>query len=87
MDEDAKELRVDRRTVSVVRLDDQEEEDKKYWRGRTPRERLQAVETTRRIAYGYDPASARFTHLSRASISRSASDNVWWRSGMTQRWT
>ena len=63
MDEASKELRVDRSVISVVRLDEQEEEDKRYWRAKTPHERLEALETMRRIAYGYDSTTARLQRV------------------------
>ena len=48
---------MDRHAFSVVALKDQQEDEKSYWRNKTPHERLQAVETTRQMIYGYDPAS------------------------------
>ena len=49
-------LRVDRSAFSVVRLDEQDRDDREYWLGKTPQERLQGVETIRQILYGYDPS-------------------------------
>ena len=39
--------------------DEAEKQDKEYWWSRTPAERLAALEQSRQIAYGYDPASKR----------------------------
>ncbi len=49
-------FRVDRSAFSVVPLDQQDREDREYWLSKTPRERLQGVETIRQILYGYDPS-------------------------------
>lgn len=55
--------RMDRHAFSVVSLKDQQEDEKTYWRNKTPHERLQAVETTRQMIYGYDPASTRLQRV------------------------
>jgi hypothetical protein len=57
------ERKMDRRAISVVLLDEQDDHDKRYWRGKNPRERLQAVEETRQMIYGYAPASARLQRV------------------------
>jgi hypothetical protein len=57
------ERKMDRRALSVVRLDEQDNEEKRYWRGKSPHERLQAVEETRQMIYGYDPASTRLQRV------------------------
>lgn len=54
---------MDRHAFSVVALKDQQEDEKNYWRSKTPHERLQAVETTRQMIYGYDPASTRLQRV------------------------
>lgn len=54
---------MDRHAFSVVSLKDQQEDEKTYWRNKTPHERLQAVETTRQMIYGYDPASTRLQRV------------------------
>lgn len=54
---------MDRKAFSVVRLDEQDEDEKRYWRGKSPHERLQAVEETRQRIYGYDPASTRLQRI------------------------
>jgi hypothetical protein len=57
------ERKMDRRAFSVVRLDEQDNAEKKYWRGKSPHERLQAVEETRQMIYCYDPASTRLQRV------------------------
>ena len=49
--------RVDRRAFSVTSLAEAEAADLAYWRQRTPDERLEALELSRQIAYGYDPTA------------------------------
>ena len=56
-------LKVDRSAFSVVSLDEQETDEKRYWHSKTPHERLEAVEMTRQILYGYDPASIRLQRV------------------------
>jgi hypothetical protein len=51
------EARVDRRAFSVMSLAEAEQADQAYWRSRTPDERLEALELSRQIAYGYDPTA------------------------------
>ena len=57
------ERKVDRGAFSVVSLSEQEDDEKRYWRGKSPHERLQAVEETRQMIYGYDPASTRLQRV------------------------
>ncbi len=57
------ERKLDRRAISVVSLSEQDDDEKKYWRGKSPHERLQAVEETRQMIYGYDPASTRLQRV------------------------
>jgi hypothetical protein len=57
------ERKVDRGAFSVVPLGEQEDDEKRYWRGKSPHERLQAVEETRQMIYGYDPASTRLQRV------------------------
>lgn len=47
--------RVDRTAFSVSSLAEAEQADLEYWRQRTPDERLEALELSRQIAFGYDP--------------------------------
>ena len=56
-------FKIDRSAFSVISIDEQLEDEKNYWRSKTPHERLQAVETTRQILYGYDPATARLQRV------------------------
>ena len=49
--------RVDRRAFSVMTFAEAEQADLLYWRSRTPNERLEALELSRQIAYGYDPTA------------------------------
>jgi hypothetical protein len=51
------EARVDRKAFTVVSLAEAEAADFEYWRSRTPDERLEALELSRQIAYGYDPTA------------------------------
>lgn len=48
---------LDRRSFSVGAFDD--DDARRYWRSRTPEERLAALEFLRQVVYGYDPISAR----------------------------
>jgi hypothetical protein len=49
--------RVDRTFFSVSSLAEAEQADLAYWRQCTPDERLEALELSRQIAYGYDPTA------------------------------
>ena len=40
---------MDRRVLSVVPLAEQDDADKRYWLGKSPHERLEAVEETRQM--------------------------------------
>ena len=55
--------KVDRRAFSVVPLAEQDDDEKRYWRSKTPHERLEAVELTRQLLYGYDPATCRLQRV------------------------
>jgi len=57
------ERKVDRGAFSVVPLGEQEDDEKRYWRSKSPHERLRAVEETRQMIYGYDPASIRLQRV------------------------
>ena len=54
---------IDRSAFSVVPLGEQDEADRKYWLSKSPQERLEGVETIRRILYGYDPATVRLQRV------------------------
>jgi len=56
MEDKIKELRMDKRFLSVVSLSDQIS-DKDYWLSKTPIERLQHIELLRRINYGHGAAA------------------------------
>ncbi len=55
---------MDKTAFSVTALSDEMDEDEKiYWLSKTPQERLQALELTRQIVYGYDPSSTRLERV------------------------
>jgi hypothetical protein len=49
--------RVDRTAFDVCTFEEAERKDLEYWRSRSPDERLEALELSRQIAYGYDPTT------------------------------
>ena len=51
------EARVDRTAFDVCTFEEAERKDREYWRSRSPDERLEALELSRQIAYGYDPTT------------------------------
>jgi len=55
------ELRVDRTVVTVTDL--RENDEDRYWQSKTPLERLEAIETHRRIVYGYLSTPPRFQRV------------------------
>jgi len=56
--------RIDKTAFSVTALSDEiDKEEIKYWLSKTPQERLQALELTRQIVYGYDPSSTRLQRV------------------------
>jgi hypothetical protein len=56
-------FKIDRKAFSVVSVEEQEKEERTYWWNKTPYERLEALETTRQIIYGYDPAAQDFSEF------------------------
>jgi hypothetical protein len=62
MVEDLTEFRLDKTAFSIASLSD-ESDEKAYWFGRTPQERMQALEWMRQTVYGYDPASIRLQRV------------------------
>lgn len=56
-------FKVDRSAFSIVSFNEQDEDEKRFWRSKTPHERLEAVETIRQVIYGYDPASSRLLRV------------------------
>jgi len=59
----AKSTRLDRTAFSVVSIDEAQEASRAYWRDKTPYERLEALEITRQMLYGYDPATLRLQRV------------------------
>lgn len=57
------EARVDRRFFRVLSFAEAEQADQAEWRSRTPDERLEALELSRQIAYGYDPTARRLSRF------------------------
>lgn len=55
--------KIDRTAFSVIKMEEQDEDLKRYWHSKTPHERLEAVEMTRQILYGYDPATTRLQRV------------------------
>lgn len=55
--------RMDKAALSVLSLDEAEEDDRKFWHSKTPEERLAALELLRQIHYGYDPATLRLQRV------------------------
>lgn len=55
-------LRLDKSALTVTSLSD-ESEEKAHWAGKSPEERLQAVEAMRQIVYGYDPSTSRLQRV------------------------
>lgn len=53
---------VDRSAITVVDLTDQDA-DNQFWWSKSPSERMEALETMRQIAYGYDPLTARIPRI------------------------
>ena len=52
---------LDKDSFSVGTLDD--DDARRYWRARTPDERLAALEFLRQVMYGYDPAADRLQRV------------------------
>ena len=55
-------LKIDKTVFTVTRLSDPSDE-KEYWLSRSPYERLQAVETLRRLNYGEHQSTARLQRV------------------------
>ena len=56
-------FRIDRTAFSVISIDEQVEDEKRYWLQKSPHERLEAVELTRQLLYGYDPTTLRLQRV------------------------
>ena len=54
--------RVDRSAFEIGSLGDDRKEIE-YWRGKSPEERMEALELMRQIIYGYDPATTRLQRV------------------------
>lgn len=59
----ADEPSLDRSAFSVTSLQNQDEEEREYWARLNPTERIRALERSRQIVYGYDPASTRLQRV------------------------
>jgi hypothetical protein len=51
-------MKLNRKAISTGRLTE-ESDEKAYWLSKSPKERVMAIETMRRIIYGYNPSSKR----------------------------
>jgi hypothetical protein len=56
------EARMDRTSLSVVKTTTPSDA-REFWRSKTMEERLEALELTRQILNGYDPATTRFQRV------------------------
>ena len=61
-DSEVRDLKVDRGHLSVASLSD-ESDEKAYWLGRSPQQRLEGLELLRRIFYGDAAATDRLQRL------------------------
>jgi hypothetical protein len=59
---DTRNLHLNRSAFSVSPLY-AESDEKNFWAGKTPLERLEALEQMRQILYGYDPATTRLQRV------------------------
>ena len=55
-------MKLNRKAISTGRLTE-ESDEKAYWLSKSPNERVQAIETMRRIIYGNNPSSKRFQRV------------------------
>ena len=60
--DDESHFRLDRRAFSVGALTDPSDA-REYWAGKTPEERLEALEFLRQTMYGYDPSTERLQRV------------------------
>ena len=56
-------LKIDRSAFSVISIEEQLADEKTFWLKKSPHERLEAVELTRRILYGYNPTTLRLQRV------------------------
>lgn len=52
-------IKIDKNSFSVASFKEQEQEEKTYWHTRSHHERLEALEITRQMIYGYNPDASR----------------------------
>lgn len=57
--EDSPDFKFDKVAFDAAPLSEAEEQDKAYWLSKTPKERLQFLESMRQLKYGYDATTAR----------------------------
>jgi hypothetical protein len=50
---------LNKESISVASTSEFEDSDTKYWKLKTPNERLEAIEFMRQINFGYDPSTER----------------------------
>jgi hypothetical protein len=55
--------KLDKTVISIVSLDEADNDEVEYWLSKTPYERLDALETLRQIFYGYDTATTRLQRV------------------------
>jgi hypothetical protein len=55
--------KMDKTVISVMSFAEAAEDDRAYWRSKTPEERLAALELLRQIHYGYDPSTTRLQRV------------------------
>lgn len=55
--------KLDRSAFSIVSSDEHAAEELTYWHNKTPHERFEALDQTRKLLYGTDPATARLQRI------------------------
>jgi hypothetical protein len=63
MKRNASEPRVERSTLTVIDAAENDKDLNRYWWSKTPLERLAAVETHRRVVYGYTDVTPRLQRV------------------------
>ena len=56
-------FRLNRSAFSVVSMEEQDHEEKTFWHDKSTAQRLEALEITRQMIYGYDPATTRLQRV------------------------
>ena len=59
----ANSIRLDRTAFSVSSIENAKRGSRTFWRDKTPYERLEAIEITRQMLYGYDPDTLRLRRV------------------------